>query len=177
MKKRKFLLIVKCETKTLYLTKEEETILNGELGEAACTALRLLVTMGEIFNADRLIPIKSAQISGISYKTIGDAGLEFIQDFSRKGAKASVYATINPTGMDLDNWKEIGIPEDFATNQKKIISALKLLDQYKFWRNLCRKQHITFLAVFFGARQLPPTKWRAIAQIAIGMPGKKLGRL
>ena len=112
------------ENKTLYLTAEEEKILNRESGEAAATAMRLLVTMGEIFNADKLIPIKSAQISGISYKTIGDAGLEFIQDFSRKGAKTSVYASINPAGMDLDNWKEIGIPEDFAINQKKIISAL-----------------------------------------------------
>jgi predicted aconitase len=115
---------VKRETITLYLTVEEEKILNRESGEAASTAMRLLVTMGEIFDADRLIPIKSAQISGISYKTIGDAGLEFIQDFSRSGAKTSVYASINPAGMDLDNWKEIGIPEDFAINQKKIISAL-----------------------------------------------------
>jgi predicted aconitase len=109
----------------LYLTSEEEKILDLESGEAEATAMRLLVTMGEIFDADRLIPIKSAQISGISYKTIGDAGLEFIQEFSRLGAKTSVYASINPTGMDLDNWKEIGIPEDFAINQKKIISALK----------------------------------------------------
>ncbi|MCW4043149.1 MAG: aconitase X catalytic domain-containing protein [Candidatus Bathyarchaeota archaeon] len=124
MKKRKIPSITKRESKTLYLTTEEENILNRESGEAAATAMRLLVTMGEIFDADRLIPIKSAQISGISYKTIGDAGLEFIQDFSRLGAKTSVYASINPAGMDLDHWKEIGIPEDFAINQKKIISAL-----------------------------------------------------
>ena len=124
MKKRKSPSITKGESKTLYLTTEEEKILNRESGEAAATAMRLLVTMGEIFDADRLIPIKSAQISGISYKTIGDAGLEFIQDFSRLGAKTSVYASMNPAGMDLDHWKEIGIPEDFAINQKKIISAL-----------------------------------------------------
>jgi predicted aconitase len=80
--------------------------------------------MGEIFDANRLISIKSAQISGISYKTIGESGLEFIQDFSRLGAKISVYAFINPAGMDLDHWKEMGVPEDFALNQKKIISAL-----------------------------------------------------
>lgn len=124
MKKRKSPSITKRESKTLYLTTEEEKILNRESGEAAATAMRLLVTMGEIFDADRLIPIISAQISGISYKTIGDAGLEFIQDFSRLGAKTSVYASMNPAGMDLDHWKEIGIPEDFAINQKKIISAL-----------------------------------------------------
>ncbi|WP_455279807.1 aconitase X catalytic domain-containing protein [[Eubacterium] cellulosolvens] len=124
MKKRKSPLTIKRESKTLYLTSEEEKILNRESGEAAATAMSLLVTMGEIFDAKRLIPIKSAQISGISYKTIGESGLEFIQDFSRLGAKTSVYAFINPAGMDLDNWKEMGIPEDFAINQKKIISAL-----------------------------------------------------
>jgi len=63
----------------MYLTKEEEQILNGEAGETLRQALEILVALGDIYGADRLIPIKSAQIAGVSYKTIGDAGLEWIQ--------------------------------------------------------------------------------------------------
>ena len=108
----------------MHLTREEEKCLQGERGEAIATALKLLVTIGDIFEAERLIPVRSAQISGVSYKTIGDAGLEFIENFADLGAKTTVRTTTNPAGMDLERWKETGVPEDFALKQIRIISAL-----------------------------------------------------
>ncbi|MBS7623488.1 aconitase X catalytic domain-containing protein [Candidatus Bathyarchaeota archaeon] len=108
----------------MYLSNEEERILDGEEGGAAATAMKLLVTIGDMFDAERLIPIGSAQVSGISYKTIGDAGLEFIEGFAEDGARASVHTTINPAGMDLENWREMGVPEDFAKKQMRIVTAL-----------------------------------------------------
>ncbi len=82
----------------MYLTKEEEQILNGEAGETLRQAIEILVALGDIYGADRLIPIKSAQIAGVSYKTMGDAGLEWISDL-QGGVKVS--AILNPAGMDL----------------------------------------------------------------------------
>ncbi|ENN96047.1 hypothetical protein J422_04228 [Methanocaldococcus villosus KIN24-T80] len=107
----------------MYLTKEEERILDGEYGEIKQKCLELLVKLGEIYGAERLINISSAQISGVSYKTIGDIGLEFLEDFSKE--KVAVYSTLNPAGMDLDNWKELKIKEDFAEKQLRIIEAFK----------------------------------------------------
>ena len=46
----------------MYLTKEEEQILNGEAGETLRQAIQILVALGEIYGADRLIPIKSARL-------------------------------------------------------------------------------------------------------------------
>lgn len=109
----------------MYLTKIEEKMLEGEYGEAKATALKLIIALGEVFNAKRLISIENAQIAGISYKTIGDSGLEFIKDLYDKNAKFSVPATLNPAGIDLEKWREIGIPEDFAEKQLKIISFLE----------------------------------------------------
>ena len=58
------------------------------LTEKACPtyqkAIEILAALGDIYGADRLIPIKSAQIAGVSYKTIGDAGLEWISDLKGK---------------------------------------------------------------------------------------------
>ncbi|MEM2339781.1 MAG: aconitase X, partial [Candidatus Bathyarchaeia archaeon] len=68
------------------LTGEEERILAGEEGEARQRAMRLLVALGKIFGAERMIRVRSAQISGVSYRTIGDAGLEFLEDFAEAGA-------------------------------------------------------------------------------------------
>ena len=68
----------------MYLTKEEEQILNGEAGNTLRQAIEILVALGDIYGAERLIPIKSAQIAGVSYKTIGDAGLEWISDLQSR---------------------------------------------------------------------------------------------
>ncbi|NJD99340.1 DUF521 domain-containing protein [Thermococcus sp. LS1] len=90
----------------MYLTKEEELILAGEYGYALQKAMEILVALGEIYGADRLIPIKSAQVAGVSYKNIGDAGIEFLRDFANAGAKVSVYTTLNPAGIGDDEFME-----------------------------------------------------------------------
>jgi predicted aconitase len=108
----------------MYLTKEEEQILNGEAGETLRQAIGILVTLGDIYGADRLIPIKSAQIAGVSYKTIGDAGLEWISDLQ---GKVKVPAILNPAGMDLEDWVRLSISPGFAEKQKLIIKAYEKL--------------------------------------------------
>src|SRR5437879_2664099 len=92
--------------------------------KAERTSMRLLSALGEIYEADRLIRIASAHVAGASYKMVGDPGLEFIEDFARD-ARIVVPATVNPLGMDLDRWREQGVPEDFAANQKRIATAYR----------------------------------------------------
>lgn len=108
----------------MYLSPEEEKIFNGERGATYQKAIEILVALGDIYDADRLIPIKSAQIAGVSYKTIGDAGLEWISDLKGKVAVTSI---LNPAGMDMECWREMGISKEFAKKQKEIIEAYKAL--------------------------------------------------
>ena len=112
----------------MYLTKEEEKILDGEYGEVLSRCMNLLVSLGDIYGAEKLIPINSAQISGVSYKTIKDIGLEFLEDFAKENVKVKVYATLNPAGMDLDAWRCLGIDEEFAKKQLRIIEAFKKME-------------------------------------------------
>ena len=65
------------------LTKEEEAALKGEQGETLQLAYRILLATGEATNAERLVPIKWAHVSGVNYNTIGDAGEEFLADLSK----------------------------------------------------------------------------------------------
>ncbi len=109
----------------MYLSSEEERIFNGEEGEIRERMIKLLVNLGEIYGADRLIPIGSAQVSGISYKSLGDPGMEFLEDVAEKGAKVNVLTYINPAGIDLENWRELGFSDDFAKNQMRIIDAFR----------------------------------------------------
>jgi len=102
----------------MYLTKEEELILAGEYGFALQKAMEILVALGEIYGADSLIPIKNAQVAGVSYKNIGDAGIEFLRDFVDAGAKVSVYTTLNPAGIG---------EEPFMEKQREILELYRAM--------------------------------------------------
>jgi len=110
----------------MHLTSQEERILAGEEGHGRQKALELLVALGDIYGAKRLIPISSAQVSGASFKTIGDAGIQFLEDFSAE-AKATVPSSLNPLGLDLKRWKAMGVDEEFHCKQARIVSAYKSL--------------------------------------------------
>ncbi len=109
----------------MHLNSEQEGMLKGEQGEVVERLFRLLVRLGEIYGADKMIPVGSVQVAGVSYKSIGDPGLEFLEDFAGKGAKVRVLTYLNPAGMDLESWRELGFPEDFAAKQIRIMEAFR----------------------------------------------------
>lgn len=109
---------------TMYLTKEEESMLRGAKGFAVKKSMEILVALGEIFGSEKLIEVGSVQVSGVSYHNLGDAGLAFLEELAKDG-KVKVLTTLNPAGMDLENWKNLGISEDFAKKQKLVIKAFE----------------------------------------------------
>ncbi|MCK5040019.1 MAG: aconitase X catalytic domain-containing protein [Candidatus Aenigmarchaeota archaeon] len=108
------------------LNKEETEILNGRDGNAAAKSMEILYALGEIFGAEKLIDISSVQVAGVSYNNLGDAGLEYLNNLAVDG-KVKVKTMLNPAGMDLIDWKKMGIEEDFAQKQIKVIEAFKKL--------------------------------------------------
>lgn len=109
----------------MHLTREQEKILDGEKGEVLERMFRLLVRLGDIYNADRMIPVGSVQVAGVSFKSIGEPGLDFLEDIASKKVKAKVLTYLNPAGMDMENWRELGFSPDFAEKQIKIMDAFK----------------------------------------------------
>lgn len=101
-------------------------MLSGEEGHATKKSMEILVALGEIYGAKRLVPVSSVQVSGVSYKNLGNAGIEFLKELAEDG-RARVKTTLNPAGMDLTNWQSLGIHEDFAQKQLEIIDAYRKL--------------------------------------------------
>jgi hypothetical protein len=106
------------------LTKEEELALKGEYGETLETAYRILVATGEATNAQKLIPIKWAHLSGANYNTIGDAGEEFLSKLGQT-AKFKVMTTVNPIGYDSDNVANYNLSDEFIKKQQSIVDSYK----------------------------------------------------
>ena len=104
----------------MYLTRDEEKSLNGENGETMASAYKILLAIGMATGAKKLVPIKWAHISGVNYNTIGDAGVEFLEKFSR-GAKVAVRTTLNPMGFDRN--KPVNLPEIFTDQQMRIVRS------------------------------------------------------
>ena len=109
----------------MYLTKEQEKMVDGEKGEVLERMFRLLVRLGDIYGADKMIPIGSVQVAGVSFKSIGDPGLDFLEDYAKKGAKVKVLTYLNPAGMDMEDWKALHFPKDFAKKQIRIMNAFR----------------------------------------------------
>jgi predicted aconitase len=106
------------------LTPQEQAMLDGKEGYAVRKSMEILVALGEIFGAKNLIDVGSVQVAGVSYHNLGDAGLEFLDSLAKDG-KVKVLTTLNPAGMDLENWKQLGIAPDFAEKQNLVIDAFQ----------------------------------------------------
>ena len=103
------------------LTDEEKRMLDGESGQPVKMAMDIVVAIGEIYGAEKLVPIKSAHIAGLSLKSHGIAGMEWVEDIAKSGAKVCVPTTLNVIGVDRS--KDLKMPPDWSTNQLRIEQA------------------------------------------------------
>ncbi len=109
------------------LTTEEQAMLDGDLGPGVRKAMEIIVALGRIYEARRLVPVGSVQVAGVSYRNLGEAGLEFLNEWADQGAQACVPATLNPAGIDLHAWRDLGFSEPFARRQRAVINAYEHL--------------------------------------------------
>jgi hypothetical protein len=116
----------------MYLTRDEERIYDGEYGWANQKSIKILVRLGELFNATRLIPISSAHVSGISYKTLGDAPIEYFETLANAGGKVKTKGTLNPQSFDPEYLKN----KLSADLQKKQLDILKQFEKMGFTQSL-----------------------------------------
>jgi len=105
------------------LTQEERRMLAGEYGRATRKAMEILTALGTIYDAEQMVPVTSVQISGVSFDNLGEAGLDFLSEMADGGGRARVLTTLNPAGMDIENWQALGIEPEFARNQQRVIEA------------------------------------------------------
>ncbi|MEA3441402.1 MAG: aconitase X catalytic domain-containing protein [Chloroflexota bacterium] len=105
------------------LTAEQQAMLDGEYSRSTQKAMEILAALGEIYGAECMLPVSSVQIAGVSYDNLGEAGLQFLTEMADGGGRVRVLTTLNPAGMDVENWQALGIDETFAENQMRVLDA------------------------------------------------------
>lgn len=81
--------------------------LNGDHGEAARVALRLILRTAQLEGATSLIDIDMAHIDGCFYQ--GPGGLAFARRLIELGAKVRVPSTMNAICVDRRGWRSQGV--------------------------------------------------------------------
>ncbi len=117
----------------MFLTKEEKEILNGSQGPAAQLAMKTLVKVGEINGAERLVPIKSVHLVLHAYKSAFDAGVETAEKIAEMGGRFTVPTTIDPYGMDAEDWKGAKTPDQYAGMQQRLEAAVNKMGVIPVW--------------------------------------------
>ncbi len=111
------------------LTPEQERILEGKEGTTKQKAIRLLIDLGEAARAERLVPVVSAHVSGVSPLTGGDGLIQFLKDLTAEGkSETAVETTLNAAGCDRTKFEEMGITvKDYVEKQQTILDAYESL--------------------------------------------------
>ncbi|GAC1413603.1 MAG: aconitase X [Candidatus Velthaea sp.] len=83
----------------MQLTKEEDAIRAGRLGEVARKALEMQIEVGTFFNAERFVAVKNVHMMG-TMEAMGEAGYRYFQDLVREDGRFAVSLTTNARCVD-----------------------------------------------------------------------------
>ncbi|HVJ32853.1 MAG TPA: aconitase X [Terriglobia bacterium] len=91
----------------LALAPRDQAMLDGDNGQAAQVAMRIIKRMAELQGAEKLIDITQAHIDGCIYT--GPASLRFAERLCDLGARVSVPTSLNAISVDQRRWRQLGI--------------------------------------------------------------------
>ena len=107
----------------MQLTQEERRMLDGEHGRACRKAMEILVALGTIYGAERMVPVTSVQIAGVSYDNLGEAGLQFLDEMAEGGGQGARADHAQPGGWISRTGRRWGSAPSLPRNQQRVIDA------------------------------------------------------
>jgi len=111
------------------LTREEEKMLSGELGQGMQKAIELLVAIGDAYDAEKMIPITRAHAASSGQE--GD--LYFVELLANGGAKCRVPTSTNPV-YDIEFFHRLfEVPSDEAEVARRVMEAYKKVGAILSW--------------------------------------------
>lgn len=111
----------------MQLTPEEEQMLSGEYGYPVQKAMEILVQLGEIYGASKMIPVSNVHMPGSSVVVAGEAGTKFVEKMAGEKGVFRTFTTLNPAAVDLNCWQEIGYSEATWGLQNRLTTAYQAM--------------------------------------------------
>lgn len=95
------------------LTAEEQKMLDGQYGKSVQKSMEILTSLGDIYGAERMIPVKSVHMPGSSIVVAGEAATSFVEQMGENETRFAAFTTLNTGAMDMDRpqeWASAGRP-------------------------------------------------------------------
>jgi predicted aconitase len=113
----------------MHLTKEEERVCRGEFGKGMQEAIKLLIAIGDAYDAEKMIPISRAHAASSGQE--GD--LYFVELLANGGARCKVPTSTNPV-YDIEYFDNLfEAPKDEAKVARRVMEAYKRIGAILSW--------------------------------------------
>ena len=106
------------------LTIEEQKMLDGVYGKSKQKSMQILKSLGDIYGAERMIPVKSVHMPGSSIVVAGEAATSFVEQMG-ENTEFSAFTTLNTGSMDMDRPKELHFSDETIKGQHRLTNAYR----------------------------------------------------
>ena len=114
----------------MLLTRQQQQWLDGEGGPALQWAMQFNESLGNFYDAARLVPVSSAHFAPDT-RMAGDAGQTLLQTLVADGARIRVPGYLDPCLVDFERAAELvalyGLGEDFVAADRKTMTLCRAL--------------------------------------------------
>lgn len=111
------------DNENISLTKKDRDMLSGKHSKSTQFAMKTIVRMAKIQQAQSLIDITHVHIGGSIYT--GEASLNIIESLANEGVKVVVPTTINAISVDRRTWDEKNDTNIFNINANRLAKAFE----------------------------------------------------
>lgn len=103
------------------LSGVDQQFLDGDFGEAARVAMRIVLRAAELEGATELIDVESAHVDGVFYQ--GPGSLAYAVTMRDLGARVRVPTTMNAICVDRHRWRGQGVPAAMGDPSEQLADA------------------------------------------------------
>ncbi|RAK99323.1 DUF521-domain-containing protein [Aspergillus ibericus CBS 121593] len=105
----------------IHLSEVDKKLVQGEYGEAARVAMRIVLRMAELLGARDLIHVTQVHVDGCIYT--GPGSLLFAERLRDLGGKVRVPTSLNSISVDQRRWRAQGVDAAFGQAAEKLARA------------------------------------------------------
>jgi predicted aconitase len=107
------------------LSAKQQDMYDGKFGVPVKKAMEIIVQLGTIYGAKKLIPISSVHMPGSSVVVSGEAGVRFVEEMAEGGGNFLIPTTLNTGALDIGMWEALGYSQATYDLQQRLTGAYK----------------------------------------------------
>jgi predicted aconitase len=107
---------------SMKLNQIEEEMLAGRHGQSKKWAIEHQIMVGSMFDARDFVEVSQSHMMA-DPESLGEAGVQFLEELADQGARVAISMITDPRGVDLSYYDPLGQTEEMANLDRRTIAA------------------------------------------------------